>query len=291
MKNLHDKSFEATTITSADFDDDGKVDLIIGGIEWDIPHNTSTIKIHLFTIDNEKKTLIKKWSYEAYKDEICNLVQVSNTDINKDGKQDLIVQLNNTKKGKGELLAFLNDGNGKFEKIWQNKKDDIKFYFFNFKIADINQDGYDDIITRLNDDDKRQITFFMNNKDGTFSKKMFHIKENVIENTILYFDTGDFDSDGDIDIALSTEGDQENLMVAIYSNNNMLFEKVWEYNVLKVEDLQDNLFKYSDIYSIFASDFNNDGKSDFGVVTKHVRFNHLTKEENIRLEMQIFKNI
>lgn len=73
-------------------------------------------------------------------------------------------------------------------------------------------------------------------------------------------------------------------------NNNMQFEKVWENHLLKDEKKPENVVGFDNVCSISAFDFDNDGKSDFGVVTEHVRFNHLTKEENIRIKMQIFKN-
>lgn len=282
----HEDAFQVTTMASEDFDGDGNVDIVIGGIKFDIANQEIIGKIQMFNIDNAYK-MQKKWEYKTGKGENY-LLQVSSVDINNDEQKDIIALVNSGERKRGELLAFLNNGGVKFEKVWQNKKSDITNYFYKFKIADLNMDGYDDIVAILNNEDKKQVTFFINSKNKTFNKTPFQT-DKEIENKIYDYDIGDFDGNGDTDIILATE-DSTNSWLCIYSNNNMQFKKTWENHLLKEEQKPDHVVGYDEIYSIFAFDFDNDGKSDFGVVTEHLRYNHLTKEENERIEMQIFKN-
>ena len=284
--------FEIASISCDDFTGDNNMDILTGGIKHDIPNQQEQVNVKLFSVDNKDTALSLKWFYEEYPKELEGvLLKISNSDINNDKHQDFIALINNGKDERTELLSFVNDGTGNFINTWKNKEDEIIFYSYDFKMADLNIDGYDDIIIKLrnNDNSKSYIALFMNSKTGSFIKEPF--KTNIkIEDEISGFDIGDFDGDGDKDIVLAT-ADSANSRISIYSNNNMQFEKVWENHLLKDEKKPDHVVGFDHVWSISAFDFDNAGKSDFGVVTEHVRFNHLTKEENIRIEMQIFKNI
>lgn len=120
------------------------------------------------------------------------------SDLNKDGNLDILVSHNG---GFTPISKIMNNGNFNFQNstsIYTNAGDGYKAY--NFKCADIDKDGYNDII--VGEGNTSEIHWLKNDGTGNFTNHT--IATSIACNTI---DVGDIDKDGFIDIIATSNNE------------------------------------------------------------------------------------
>jgi tetratricopeptide (TPR) repeat protein len=163
-------------------------------------------------------------------------------DYDNDGYQDLFIA---TTKG---MIVYHNNGDGTFNKI----KEDIGLHNITgvrkLLFADFDQDGDLDLYVAEKGGNK----FFRNNGDGTFTETAGNMGLTGDPRGTLGMDFGDWDSDGDLDIAALREDGSLSLL----TNNRHS----------KFQDISDSLGlrKYKGKAVAFG-DYNNDGLLDMVV--------------------------
>jgi hypothetical protein len=176
-------------------------------------------------------------------------------DLSKDGKPDILVLMAEAKEG---VSVFINKGQGlfvekpllQFESVWGSSF---------MEVADLNQDGFDDIVISNGD-----------NADNSNTKKAYHgvhlfqnDGKNNFKETYFYPAYGatktlarDFDGDGDLDLA----------MIAFFSENDKGKNESFLYfqNQGKLQFQVSNLHLPDDAryMSMDAGDFDKDGDID-----------------------------
>ncbi len=162
-------------------------------------------------------------------------------DYDNDGYRDLLIS---TSKG---IFIYRNNGDGTFERIKQktgleNINDGNKML-----IADFDQDGDLDIYVACKTANK----FFRNNNDGTFTENAAAMNLSAGTSGTIDMDYGDWDADGDLDIAILTgEG-----KVQLFNNNRYSkFENVTGSSQLQLPEFGGS--------AIAFGDYNNDGYPD-----------------------------
>lgn len=160
-------------------------------------------------------------------------------DYDNDGFQDLFIA---TTKG---MLLYHNNGDGTFNKI----KDDIGLHNIanvrKLLFADFDQDGDLDLYVAEKGGNK----FFRNNGDGTFTETAAAMGLTGSPQGTLSMDFGDWDSDGDLDIAAVSEDGS----LQLFDNKRHA----------KFQDLTDSLkLRAYKGTAVAFGDFNNDGQLD-----------------------------
>ncbi len=162
-------------------------------------------------------------------------------DYNNDGYQDLFIA---TTKG---IILYRNHGDGNFSRVTKDiglgKPGNVNKMLF----ADFDQDGDLDIFVGQKGANK----FFRNNGDGTFTEKANAMGLGGNSQGTIAVDFGDWDADGDLDIA----GLNENGGIQLFNNNRHS----------NFKDISDSVGLRNAAYSgtaIAFGDYNNDGMLD-----------------------------
>jgi tetratricopeptide (TPR) repeat protein len=162
-------------------------------------------------------------------------------DYDNDGYQDLFIVTTNG------ILVYKNKGDGTFSKVTediglQNAAGANKILF-----ADFDQDGDLDVYVARKGGNK----FFRNNGDGTFTENAAAMGLSGDKRGIIDMDFGDWDDDGDIDIA----GLREDGSIELFNNNRHS----------NFTDISDSVGLKNSKYTgsaISFGDYNNGGKLD-----------------------------
>ncbi len=162
-------------------------------------------------------------------------------DYDNDGYQDLFVATTNG------IIIYKNKGDGTFEKITNNINFKNATNVRKMLLADLDQDGDLDLLAAT----KTGNLFFRNNGDGTFTENAAAMNLSGNGKGTLSMDFGDWDNDGDLDIAEVAEDGTVHLL-----NNN----RHSNFNDISASVGLSNS-KYSG--SVLAlGDYNNDGTLD-----------------------------
>jgi hypothetical protein len=127
-------------------------------------------------------------------------VQAAVRDFNGDGRPDIIVMMAQAREG---VYLFLNEGQGKFRLEALLEKSPA-WGFAGFELADLNQDGYVDLITANGDNgdfalplkNYHGVRVYLNDHTNHFKEAFFYPMHGVYEPVAR-----DFDGDGDLDLA------------------------------------------------------------------------------------------
>ena len=168
---------------------------------------------------------------------------ISGADFDTDGDIDLIT----TDKDNHTFYILLNDGNGYFNPVQNYPTGDLPLWG---TINDLNNDGYDDIAFVNQGGDS--ITVYQNSAtgDGTFINRIDY----KIGDWPRSITSGDFNSDGWIDIASITSNDDK-LWLNLNKGNN----------VLKFNNGTNITVEKSPV-GIDSGDVNNDGMEDIVII-------------------------
>ncbi|MEL7472289.1 MAG: FG-GAP-like repeat-containing protein, partial [Planctomycetota bacterium] len=161
-------------------------------------------------------------------------------DFDGDGDVDIFVPGNSIEEG----YVLLNDGNADFT---ATESFTVGRAILRAVAGDLNNDGFDDVVlsaekTRV-DGGKGAVEVYLSNGDGTFTRELYALAGAT---TVAL---GDFDGDGDLDIAA---GDQGRNRVFLFANNGF-----GSFGSPGQASTGDGLFNH-----IAAGDVNNDGRDD-----------------------------
>ncbi len=181
----YDAGGPVLALDQGDFDGDGHADLVVA----------TGAGITLFT-GNEDGTFAQG-RVVVPPDDPFSTVDVKATDLDHDGKDDLVV-LGRCSCLRGEVRVYFGRGDGGFERAATVHASD---YPSGMGIGDFNEDGFPDIV--VNDASARAIVLVQAYGDGTFfSRIMMYYGANSGFGA-MSIAVGDFNHDGHSDIALS----------------------------------------------------------------------------------------
>ena len=186
--------------------------------------------------------------------EVCNVIggidhegqdlDATFADYDNDGYQDLFIATTNG------IIVYRNHGDGNFSRVTKDiglgKTTNVNKMLF----ADFDQDGDLDMFVGRKNGNK----FFRNNGDGTFTEQANAMGLGGNSQGIIDMDFGDWDDDGDIDVA----GLAQNGGVQLFNNNRHS----------NFTDISDSVGLRNSAYSgttIAFGDYNNDGMLDIFV--------------------------
>ncbi len=233
-------------IESADIDNDGDLDIFVGGAK-----NQSSV---LFVNNNGTYTPYDSFFQDQKKAEVTDAIFV---DSDKDGDLDLFVANGGTAFSQyaNELkdVLYLNDGTGQFS-LAKNALINITAEASStINTLDINGDQYPDIIIGINNSNLKNnqtgsVYVFINNKDNTFSLSPHEdlIDIGIITDSAIM----DINKDGNEDLIITGEW----MKTTVVINNSAKLE-------VSTDDYVFNQHKGM-WNNILIDDFNNDGQDD-----------------------------
>jgi hypothetical protein len=173
----------AGAVSAADFDGDGKRDLVVSNCGGGGPS----------VLRNRGNAVFAPPSVVPSDYDACT---VGTGDFNRDGNPDVVAG----SYFSGNVTVLLGRGNGAFVKRWQGRSGNAPMQF---AIADFNRDGRPDIASMNNS--PGTVTMLLGNGNGTFRS----LGEHPVANQAISIVAGDFNADRRPDLAVTdVEPDQ-----------------------------------------------------------------------------------
>jgi hypothetical protein len=176
-------------LAAADLNGDGKLDLVVA------ESDSQTVAILFGNGDGTFQPEIELPAFPV------QTLAVAVADVNKDGFPDLIVGLagNSATAASGRFAVLLNDGKGNFgAPIYAPNSPSLQFPSGDeLSIADVNKDGFPDVLVTGNDDNGGSTQIFLSNGDGTFAAGQVIDQSNlgllaqIVQNAVLADVNGD----------------------------------------------------------------------------------------------------
>ncbi|HEY1064300.1 MAG TPA: FG-GAP-like repeat-containing protein [Candidatus Saccharimonadales bacterium] len=246
-----------TTFGSADFDGDGDKDL---AVIYSVNGSTATVYLYL---NNGSGTFTAGTNYTAPFS--YYYTEMAFADVDGDGDQDMAIG------GNGGVSVYKNNGNATFAAAVVSS---ASSRVTGVKFADLDGDGDQDMAVASFADypsNTAYLDVFKNNGTGTFTKA-----SNTAGSRSWGITVGDYDGDGDIDIAMAiggTSGDATT--VRIYKNpGNGTFSTGTNFtgagNTLSTGDLDGD--GDQDILGSGGAVYRNDGTGAFGSFKTYINF-------------------
>ena len=198
---------------------------------------------------------------------------VAIVDINNDGLQDIFMTSN-----MATSKLYLNKGNTKFKDISESAGVNKLGWCTGVTIADVNQDGWQDIYVCRSYYDvpqDRANFLYINNKDNTFSEQ--GVQYGVADqNYSIGASFLDYDLDGDLDLVVANHPRFRFVPLQTHYNywvnpvpefSNRLFRN--DNNKFKDVTQEAGLLSYGFSLSLSTSDFNNDNYPDIFITVDH----------------------
>jgi hypothetical protein len=262
------------TIDWADLDGDGDMDLVATGERGTqiFGKNADSLYFDIYVNNGSGQFTVTDVGFEG-----SSIGEIVTTDWNDDGLIDIIVGGGSFEGGGSGLFTLINKGNLVFEV--GDSLPDLNFLPYDLKVADLNNDGKEDLITTGEGGEINTGIMIITNEDSG----LHIISIPGLDGQLgLNFDIGDFDDDGDLDIsfgALDFEGGpEEGTIIRILRNDG-------NFNFTS----QDVLAVNSIYVNASWIDFDNDG--DLDIVSSSFFPEELTKaeeEEEIPPEFRTF---
>ena len=222
-----------------DYDNDGDLDLIIGGIQMLSYYDQETV---LKIYNNQNGTLF----HDERQTDLTPAwpMQVKWIDINNDGALDLI-----TASGTS-IKTYINDRSGIIgSPLGQTIS--LSITAGSITIADFNSDGYDDFIIAGKVGDSLITDLYKNNTTSEF------VLDQSLQGTFSgSIDIGDYDNDGDLDL----------ISTGITNENDIIFPitNIYQQDSSGVFSVDSTLYMLDSVYSssVQWGDYDNDGDLD-----------------------------
>lgn len=196
-------------------------------------------------------------------------------DIDNDGDIDVFV-------GGFDPFFYINDGQANFSKS-DDRFDKSLDKIFCAELIDVDEDGYVDLLVGAHEQDGDHTSIYWGNSTGSFTSNLLTIIPSLDNyGTVLDFDAGDFDNDGDRDLVINRTGGGTNNFYSgqriqlVMNNGNREFSNasnkidnpgldsdIW-FPWLRVQDVDDDgdLDLFPDDLG-FNFKYINDGKGNF----------------------------
>ena len=214
-----------SSVTSADVNGDGKSDLIVANMSGLINGTVSVLK------NNGNGTFATRFNYETG----AAPISVASTDVNSDGKFDLIVANLNS----DTLSVLKNTGNGTFA----YKVDYVTGSRpYSVTSADVNGDGMSDLI--VVNRSVHTVSVLKNNGNGYFATKADYTTGSYPDSVT----SADVSGDGKSDLIIANAG--SNTLSVLKNNGDGTFATKVDYATGSAP------------CSVMSADVNGDGKSD-----------------------------
>jgi len=160
-------------------------------------------------------------------------------DFNNDGYLDFVAG-----RGNGSIYLFINDGSDTFTNLGVvGTHPSPGGYIMDMGAGDFNNDGLMDFVANAN---TTTTAIFLNDGKGGFTRSTI-----TLPYTGRGLDVGDFDADGNLDLAVS-----------FYSTNNVYVYKGDGTGKFAGGSIGAATSSATDNYAVAAADFDNDGKTD-----------------------------
>lgn len=234
---------ESPSLAVADFNRDGKLDVVKAGVELNLAFGNGAGG---FT--NSTAQIFGGYSPRS----------VIAPDLNADGNADLVMLTREQRESFYHVVwVMLGNGNGTFQQRQI-------YYLFDgghaerVQVTDLDMDGRrDDLVLtgRL----QEQVETMIGNNDGTFNPAVRTSGALRLGNNSAF---GDFNSDGKTDMAMSRDFNGRGFPMWIAGNGNGTFDST-NYSMLPIQD--ENRYEVP-----VAGDFNSDGKTDVAFVCEGV---------------------
>lgn len=166
------------------------------------------------------------------------------TDLNGDGKLDLVIENPENIDSSNTIGVMLNNGDGTFAPSTSYTTGEQGIYIHSIAAGDINGDGKPDLIT--SNGKAQSISIFYNNGNGTFSPK----NDYSIGSFPRLAAIGDLNGDGKPDLAVPYSGNTQGAISILYNKGNGSFLPKVDYATGKAPA------------AVVIKDFNGDGKPD-----------------------------
>ena len=204
---IENDEVKSIRISFSDFDDDGDVDLFV-------LNENGTFYLYDNLRQGRFENISKKSGLRGFESPYEALI----CDYNNDGLEDIFIADNK------KYFLFKNLGELKFELdiIWGSLKNNSEVipYGGPAKFADVNNDGYEDLIlSGFVESKKSSVVFlFYNHGNGSFSSSQLIIED--FSHLINQIEINDYDNDGDLDLFLSTLNNEIHLYENVGGNIN-----------------------------------------------------------------------
>ncbi len=256
---------DSRSVNWIDYDNDGDPDLFI-------TNGPKAGENNLFYENNGDGTFTKIDSLEITKDKAPSDGSTWG-DYNNDGHADLFVA---NWYGKNNLL-YLSSGNNTFQVI-EGKPSTGGGYSESGSWSDYNNDGFLDLFVANSNGDLKNY-FYQNNRDESFTKLSGNPISDITAHS-RHMDWADYDNDGDLDLFVPNEENENNLLIK--SNGDGTFTQVTDGEIVNN--------KGSSFGSSWA-DYDNDGDLDLFVANWGNQNNFLYKNNGDETFVRINEGI
>ncbi len=231
--------FSPTSLATGDFNGDGRLDLVTGSSVTPPPSGIGTGTVMLGNADGTFQAP-KIWSTSA-------ISAVAVGDFDGDGNLDLVET--NPTPGNGNLSLLLGNGDGTFQPPTSYP---VGTTPETVAVADLNGDGKPDVI--VGNRNSNNISVLLNAGNGSLNPAVDYATPTT--GTPESIAVGDFNSDGEPDIAVAISGINATSIAIFLGNGNGSFQPY-----ISVP----SGFFSSGILHIVSADFDGDGKADLAV--------------------------
>jgi hypothetical protein len=250
--------YNATSVSVADVNGDGKPDLLVTNYYADVNGDNSSVGVLLGNGDGTFQTAVT-YSSGGY-----TALSVVVADVNGDGKPDLLVAnlcVNNSNNcPDGGVGVLLGNGDGTFQTAVTYSSGG--WYAYSVAVADVNGDGKPDIVVAsefvINDYDNGTVGVLLGNGDGTFQAAVTYGSGGDAARSVVL---GDVNGDGKPDVIVSNCGPNDQNSVCspgtvgvLIGNGDGTFQTAVSYNS-----------GGNDARSVAVADVNGDSKPDIVV--------------------------
>jgi hypothetical protein len=262
-------NYFGSSLSSGDFNADGKTDLAVGAQGY----STNTGRVYIFHNDGSIPTTAATADVTITGETTSNNFGASLTagDFNADGTTDLAVGARNYNSSTGRVYIFHNDGSipttAATADVTITGETTNNYFGYALTAGDFNADGTIDLAVSAYRYDTNTGRVYIFHNDGSIpttaaTADVTITGETTSNNFGASLTAGDFNADGKTDLAVGAQGYSTNTgRVYIFHNDGSIPTTAATADVTITGETTSNLFGIS----LIAGDFNADGKTDLAV--------------------------